>query len=314
VPIALVLPLESPTFGRAAEAVKAGFTTAADAEKAKYVVIGHADGEVRAAFDKAREAGARVIVGPLLRDDVRVIVAAAAELPPTIALNQLDDTTALPSNIYTMPLGLDSEGVQLARRLRDDGAQVVVVIGSDAPLQKRFASAFAGEWVLLGGAPPVTFRFDRAPDMLALLKREFIRAKADAVVLALDAQNALLVKPYLGQVPAYTSSQVNERQPRETLRDLDGVRFVEIPWLADPSSPVFTGIPRRDYPSTSLERLYALGVDAARVALAFAGGAPATLEFDGATGHVRLDASHQFMRDAVLLQFQDGEIVHAATR
>ncbi len=314
IPIVLVLPLDSPTFGRAADAVKAGFVTAADAANAKYLVIGHSDGDVRAAFDKAREAGARVIIGPLLRDDVKVIASAADGLPPTIALNQLDEAAALPVNIYTMTLGIDSEGVQLARRAREDGAQSVVVIGTDAPLQKRFASAFAGEWVLQGGAPPVTFRLDRAPDMLALLKREFLRAKADAVVLALDAPDALLVKPYLGQVTAYASSQVYERRPREALRDLDGVRFVEIPWLADPSSPAFSGIRRRDYPSASLDRLYALGIDAARVAVAFSDGAPQSLEFDGATGHVRLDSSRQFVRDATVLQFQDGEIVRAASR
>ena len=39
------------------------------------VVIGHGDGEVLAAFAKAKDAGARVIVGPLVRDDMKVLAA-----------------------------------------------------------------------------------------------------------------------------------------------------------------------------------------------------------------------------------------------
>ena len=49
-PIVLVLPLGSASFSRAAEAVQAGFLAAADAAKAKPLVIGHGDGEILAAF------------------------------------------------------------------------------------------------------------------------------------------------------------------------------------------------------------------------------------------------------------------------
>ena len=88
------------TFGRAAEAVQAGFLAAAAAAKEKVVVIAHGDGEVLAAFDKAKAAGARVIVGPLVRDDVKALAAAAADLPPILALNQLDEGASLPRNVY----------------------------------------------------------------------------------------------------------------------------------------------------------------------------------------------------------------------
>jgi outer membrane PBP1 activator LpoA protein len=311
VPLALVLPLESPLYGRAADAVKAGFAAAAAAANIHYDVIAHGDGGVVAAFAKAREGGARVVVGPLVRDDLKAIAVAGGDLPWTIALNQLDEGSALPARVYTLALVVESEGVQLARSAQADGARSVVIIGGDNPLQKRFAGAFAGEWILLGGAAPVTFRFDRAPDMLALLRREFAKVAPDAVVLAVDAQDAALAKPYLGHVLTYTSSQINDRQSRESLRDLDAVRFVELPWLADPSGAAFSRVARPDYGNAALDRLYALGVDAFHVAQAFADGAPTTLEFDGVTGHLALDRSRQFVREGTLLQFRDGEIVPA---
>jgi len=314
VPLALVLPLESPVYGRAAEAVKAGFAAAATAADARYTVVAHGDDGVVAAFAKATGAGARVVVGPLVRDDLKAIATAGGERPWTIALNQLDESSALPPRVYTFALAVESEGVQLARRANADGVRTVVVIGSDAPLQKRFAGAFTGEWILLGGDAPLTFRLDRAPDMLALLRREVKRAAPDAVLLAVDAQDAALVRPYLGQAAAYTSSQISDRQSPEALRELDAVRFVELPWLADPSAAAFARIARPQYGSVILDRLYALGIDAFRVAQAFVDGEPSTLEFDGATGHVTLDRSRHFLREGTLLQFRDGEIVPAGSR
>jgi outer membrane PBP1 activator LpoA protein len=313
IPLALVLPLDSPLYGRAADAVRAGFAAAAAAAATRFNLVAHRDGDVVVAFAKARAEGARVIVGPLVRDDLRAIVAADGDLPWTIALNQLDDGSPLPPHVYTLALSVEGEAVQLARRAREDGARKLVVVTSGTPLQQRFATAFTDEWARRGGAPPVIFRFDATPDMLSLLRAQTAKAAPDAVLLALNARDAALAKPYLGQAPAYTTSEVNDHPPQESLRDLDDVRFVEVPWLADPALPAFAGIARPDYTDTIYDRLYALGIDAFRVAQAFADGAPARLEFDGATGHVALDGSQQLVREGTVLQFRDGEIVPVAS-
>jgi outer membrane PBP1 activator LpoA protein len=142
-PIVLVLPLGSESFRRAAEAVQAGFLAAADAAKATPLVIAHGDDDVMTAFAKAKAAGARVIVGPLVRDDMKTLASTGADLPPTIALNQLDEGAPLPRNVYILTLTIDGEARQLARLARDGGPAVkVAVIASDTPRQQRFASAF----------------------------------------------------------------------------------------------------------------------------------------------------------------------------
>lgn len=307
--IALVLPLQSPTFGRAAEAVKAGFTAAADVAGVKALVVGHDDAGFADAYAKARDAGARVLVGPLVRDDLKTLASAPGEPPPTIALNQYEDGGALPANVYTLTLALDGEARQLARAIIGGGAHTVGIIGSDGALPRRLASAFAAAWLLQGGDAPVQLRVDRTPETLALLKRELARTPLDAIFLAVGAADAGLVKPYLGQLPVYASSQVNDRQPRETLRDLDDVRFVEIPWLADPAAAAFARLPRPELPNASLDRLYALGIDAFRAAQLIAERGPDALEFDGATGHLTLDPSRQFVREARLMRFEAGQVV-----
>lgn len=307
--IALVLPLESPAFGRAAEAVRAGFVAASGDARAKYIVVAHGDDGVLPAFAKAQEAGARVIVGPLVRDDLKAVATAGLDLPPTIALNQLDDGTPLPRNMYTISLTLDSDARQLARRARDDGAMTVVIIASDTPLQQRFVTAFNAEWILAGGGAPVMFRFDRTPEALTQLRRDLARTPVDAALLAVDGTDAALAKSFVKSIPTYAGSLVNDRQPPEVLRDLDDLRFVDIPWRVDPDAAAFAGVKRADYGSAALERLYALGIDAFRIAREFARGPREKLDLDGATGRLSLDAGHQFVREGRLMVFRSGEIV-----
>ncbi len=310
--IALVLPVNSGTYGRAANAVKAGFLAAAATANEQPLVVAHGDGDVEAAFAQARAAGARVIVGPLVRDDVRAVEAAGIEAPLVLALNQVDDGASLPPNMYALTLAVESDARQLARLARDAGAQTIAVIAADTPLQRRFAAAFVDAWLLQGGTAPVMLRFDRSPEMLGLLKRELARTPVDATLLAVDSADAALLKPYVGTIAAYAGSTVNERPPREALRDLEDVRFVDIPWVATPEAREFARIPRVDFPNATLDRLYALGIDAFRVAQMLADGRVERIEFDGATGHLTLDATRQFTRDARPLQFKGGQIVPAA--
>jgi outer membrane PBP1 activator LpoA protein len=309
--IALVLPLTSATYARAAAAVRDGFLAAAAAGGAAPLVISHGDNDVETAFEQARATGVRVIVGPLVRDDVKAIAILGIESPFVLALNQVDEGVVLPPNMFALTLGVESDGRQLARLARDSGAQTVAIISTDSPLQKRFAAAFADNWVLLGGATPVSLHFERAQDMLVLLKRELVRSKVDAALLALDGADAVLVKPYVGTIATYAGSSVNDGQPRETLRELEDVHFVDIPWLATPDAKEFARIARPALSSATLERLYALGIDAFRVAQLLAEGRIDRMEFDGATGHLTLDATRQFVREARALQFKGGQAVPA---
>ncbi len=81
------------------------------------------------------------------------------------------------------------------------------------------------------------------------MRRELAKTPVDAALLAVDAADAARAKPYVGTIPSYTSSEVNERQPPDALRDLDDVRFVDIPWLVDADAAAFADLKRPDYPN-----------------------------------------------------------------
>jgi outer membrane PBP1 activator LpoA protein len=309
--VALILPLDAPAYARAAEAVRDGFLAAAEVAgaRSKCIVLAHKEEGVLAAFDEARDRGVRVVVGPLLRDDLKALAIAEPDMPWTIALNQLDDRSALPPALFTFALTIESDARVLARRAHQDGMRKIDVISAEPAIMKRLATAFTGEWISGGGGPPADFRFDSAPEALTLLRRNLARTQPDAVLLAVDGHQAALVKSFVGTIPAYASGLVFERPDAAVIRDLNDVTIVEIPWLVTPDAPQIAAYPRRDSGSAALDRLYALGIDAFRVAQAFGDDPPRHFELDGATGYITLNASRQFVREGRLAVFRDGRLV-----
>lgn len=315
-PLWLVLPLESSDYARAAEAVRDGFLAAAEAAgaKARVQVLPHKDGEVRDAFEKARAGGARVIVGPLVRDDLKSIVDSGLELPVTIALNQLDDAGPMPPRLYTFALAIEADARAIARRMREDAIVTVAVIGGTTPLMKRFAGAFVAEWILGGGAPPTQRAFAPTADGLAALRRDLAAVPLDAIVIAVEGSDAALVKNFAPRVATWASAQINQRQDASATHDLEEVRFVDVGWLVAPDAEPYGRLPRPEWGSAALDRLYALGIDAYRVAAAFVEAPPDSLAFDGATGRVTLGDARQIQREGRLATFRAGRIVPIDSR
>jgi outer membrane PBP1 activator LpoA protein len=309
--IALILPLESPTYGRAASAVKAGFVAAAAraGASARVQVISHGDDGVLPAFAAAAQSGVALAVGPLTRDDLKIVLAMSPLRPRMLALNQSDEGTPLPGGVYALTLAVEQDAALLMRVARDDGVKAIAVVGSDAPFQRRFSQSFVAAWRREGGAAPREYPFGANPEQLGALRRELAAQPTDAVLLAVDASEAALAKSFVrGRV--YASSQITDGLSAQMLYDLENVRYIEVPWLAEPDNPAFAGVPRADYDDPVLERLYALGIDAFAVAQMLAEPTPPDrIELDGATGHLSLLPSRAFAREGRVMTIHDGRVL-----
>jgi uncharacterized protein len=230
--------------------------------------------------------------------------------PRMLALNQLEEGAPLPEDAYAVGLAVESDAVLLAQRARDDGVRSIVAVVSDAPLQRRFANAFLATWERDGGAPARMYRFDPNPEVLAVLRREIGAHPFDAVLLAVGSDEAAIAKSFLPPGPVYASSQITDGLPLQMLRDLEGVRYVEIPWIADPGAPAFARLPRPDASDAVLNRLYALGLDAFTLGDLLSNPIPPQrIEFEGATGHLSLTPSHVFARQGRVMMIHDGQSV-----
>ena len=104
-------------------------------------VISHGDDGVLPAFAAAAQSGPALIVGPLTRDDVKSVLALALGRPRVLVLNQPEDGSQLPNDVYALTLSVDSDAKLLAGRMREDGARAIATRrrrrAAATPLQGR---------------------------------------------------------------------------------------------------------------------------------------------------------------------------------
>jgi outer membrane PBP1 activator LpoA protein len=315
--IALLLPLNAAAFRQPAEVVRRGFLAAAktqaDAPPVRiYPTTGEAS-DILAVYVQALSRGARVAVGPLTRNAVSALAASSLVVVPTLSLAMPDqERMAIPSQLYLFGLSVEEEARQVADAAARDGHHRPLLVAADSPLARRMQAAFADEWQGQGHALAGQLAFSPAGD-LAPLRAAVQAADADMIFLAANVQEARMARPYLSPtLPTYATSQAFAGRMQDPANvDLTGVRFFDMPWLLQPDHPAVMIYPRPDPPlGAELERLYALGIDAERLASQlYRDPSASALTLDGVTGRLTLAPDHVFHRELVPAEFQQDSVV-----
>ncbi|WP_283742608.1 penicillin-binding protein activator [Sideroxydans sp. CL21] len=305
--IALLLPLNSPVFAKAADAVQQGFLAAAGKEVNGlpiHVYPCNDEGtEVVALYHKALRAGAVAVAGPLTRNGVAALAATGPITTPTLALNLVDDTRT--DQLYFFGLPPETEARQAAERATTAGLLSATVVSTNSPLSKRLAQAFSDEWQREGGILLAGIIYDGDPTPLKDLSQE----PGTSVFLAAEPDKARLIRPYINSaIPVYATSQVFSGNTNTlTNYDLADVRFFDMPWLLQPDHPAVMIYPHVVPPMTpDMERLYALGIDSYRLLQVMYQHNPANvLPLDGVTGKISRNG-HVFQREGILAVMRQG--------
>lgn len=314
--MALLLPLNAPALRTPAEAVRQGFAAAAatDADAPPFRVYATSGNvqDILAVHEQALAAGARVVVGPLTRNGVTALAASGRTAVPTLSLAMPDrEGLVPPPGFYLFGLSAEDEARQVADMAWREGRRRPVLVVADTPLAGRMQAAFAARWQALGGTLAAQLRFTAGREAAV---RGFAQpAGADMIFLAATAGESRAVRPYLpGALPVYTTSQAfggRLQDPRNV--DLAGARFTDMPWLLAPDHPAVMIYPRpREAMNVELERLYALGIDAQRLAAVLFRGLPASgFTLDGVTGTITLGSDQVFRRQGLAGEFQQDTVV-----
>ncbi len=316
--IALLLPLESSTFGPIAEVVKQGFVTAIMREDALPLIVriyATTDDplDILIVYQEAINEGAIMVVGPLTRDGVTALASSHMVDVPTLTLNAIDDNGYLPSNLYLFGLQMDNEASQIAKLAAEGNRHHAIIISDNSPLSIRLQAAFIEEWQQhrsYATTEHLTFNPDQ--ETLKTLRRE-TAGTGNIVFLTLNAEKSRLIRSYLNpNVPVYATSQIfNSNQDSLFNHDLNNTQFLEMPWLLQPDHPAVMAYKRSEKPlPTDMERFYALGIDAFRLmALLFQAHSPRNVMLDGVTGHIRLSPPNQFIREPFAATFKQGQVM-----
>jgi outer membrane PBP1 activator LpoA protein len=301
--IVLVLPDSTSPFARAAEAVRSGFFAAHAVAGAPVAIELRETGESAPAVASAIEAsvgrGARMIVGPLARDSVDALARAGGTTVPVLALNVPSTATPLPASMLALGLRVEDEAQAIVRALvrgplaagvSTSALPFAVIVGSGT-LERRAGTAFVAA-VQEQGRRAEAIELAPMRNRLADLGKRLSAQPWQAILLALDAGEAATVRSRLpADVPVLATSRIHllEQSAVGLTQDLDGIAFVDMPWLLESEHPAVAVYPRAATPySAELERLYALGIDAYRVAAEWMKGKQ-RFELDGVTGRLRVD-------------------------
>src|SRR5665647_148710 len=307
--IALLLPVKSEIFGPAANTVEQGFFAAANSNSKRLMmpIRVYSDFDentsVVAAYRQAIANGARAVVGPLTRNGVSAL-AAEKDIPvPTLALNIVDGQPA--RQLYFFGLSVEAEARQAAQLAKQQGLHQAIIITTRSQLSQRMQAAFEEEWSGPGRGILREIEFNDDSAVFA----DIADITDTTVFLAADAAKARLIRPYLpNKLPIYATSQIFVGNDNTlTNYDLNGIRFVDMPWLLQPDHPAVMIYPRVSPPlSIDRERLYALGIDSFRlIQLILSNKVNAALPLDGVSGQIQL-SGHTFQRTPISAMFIQG--------
>jgi outer membrane PBP1 activator LpoA protein len=303
--VALLLPLRSDTLGAPSDAVRAGFLAAYEREKGGITVNVIPTGDTaQEALDAYAKAVAQndIVVGPLTRAAVSAVATSPVQGKPTIALNNLEARPAgaeitVPERMLIMGLSMEDEARQVANwAATEHDKPMALVLATGSAWQQRIANAFAAHWKMLGlevqivdlGAATNGYLQETA---LVQLKARVEATPPALVFAALDAGQLRQVRGMLGaELPVYGTSSVNPGIGAGTATsELDGVRLVDLPWQIHVDHPAVMAYPRlQRNTSMDMDRLYALGIDAYRVAREIAGASGPEFTVDGVTGKLSI--------------------------
>jgi outer membrane PBP1 activator LpoA protein len=319
--IALILPTGAPGLARLAEAVRHGFTAGAEAagRESPPVVFTAIENEATALLDACRAAqaaGAVLVVGGLTRDGATSLAVSDCPRQPTLALNELQGGVTPPDSLYSVTLSLEHEARQVALLAVAEGWHSAIVITSPSPLAKRVQEAFEREWSRAAGQIAGRLSFGGGAEDAPLVRDRLANVRADMVFLALDQPEARAVRPYIsGMLPVYaTTMSINPRAETIVNVDLQGVRYVEMPWFVQPDHPAVMIYPQPRAPmSVDEERLYAFGIDAFRLSLQMLR-QDRKWPLDGVTGRITLEPGNFFARAMTPAEIDGGHVIPLRTQ
>lgn len=343
--IALLLPQDGP-LASVAKALREGFMAAhyqALQAGQKPPSVQFYDSSRLTSLDefyrKAQADGVQLVIGPLEKPLVKQL-SARPQLPiTTLALNYSEGDQG-PAQLFQFGLAAEDEAREVSQRARADGLQRAAVMVPKGEWGDRVLKAFRQDWEGNGGSVLGVVRVDQPVALaqqiadLFQLRQSEGRAKSlqstvgsqvaaqparrqdiEFIFLAATPQQAQQIKPtlnfqYAGDVPVYATSHVfSASGDQNQYNDMNGVRFCETPWLLDANDPLRRQVAAQ-WPQAggSLGRLYAMGVDAYRLAprLGQLKALPDS-RIEGASGSLTMTPSQRVQRQLPWAQFVSGQ-------
>lgn len=290
-------------------------------------------------YKKAILDGNELVIGPLQKRFVQRLQKEERLPVPTLALNYGNrDASENPDQLFQYGLAVEDEAQLAAHYARQQGYQSAIALMPKGPWGERVFSRFSDAWQSQGGKLIEAQFFNGAADYNKVISRLFAidesesrarnlrkqlglnletqprrRQDVDFIFVAALPKQARQIKPTLAfnfakDIPMVATSQIYSGIPSKSKdRDLNDVVFCDIPWVLE-KSPLRKQIQSLwPHAKGSLDRLYALGVDAFQLYPRL--GQIKVLKYSslqGETGRLSMDRYGQIIRSLPFAKFVNG--------
>lgn len=348
--IGLLLPFSGP-YEKTSSAIRDGFLAAwyLDKQEKSQIEIYDANAlNIIAVYQQAIADGVDYIVGPIEKAAINQLIDREDLAVQVLALNRQDLQNNRQNNSRLIQFGLspEDEAIQVAETAFADGHSLALVMTPDSPWGLRIAAAFKQRWIELGGgilehanyesntkdfATPVKALLNidsseqRGQDLrnklnIKIKNVERRRQDADFIFTAAIPGDARQLFPQFrfqraADLPVYSTSHIFTGivdAAKDT--DLDGVLFLDMPWILDSTrqlSIIQDALNRNwSQEKSQYRRLYALGIDAYHLIPELGRlGAEKNGYLSGETGDLSLTANNIIKRQLRRAQFVNGKPV-----
>ena len=295
--------------------------------------------DVLAVYQQAITDGADFILGPLSKDNVATIASQGTLPVTTMALNYIE-TDNRPDNFFQFGLAPEDEARQIANHAARNGALQAGVLYPEGEWAARVANAFANRWQELGGSVTITRTYQEGPSIGETVKEMLLvsqsqqrgnavsrftslkmdnqprrRQDMDFLFLLADPNQGRQVKPalnfhYAKNLPVYSTSLIysGEEDPRRD-QDLNGIRFVDMPWILTDDNQALHEAANEQWPDGHgrYERLFAMGIDTYRLqGRLYLLNALSSSELPGVTGRLHMK-NQRIVRELNWAVFSSGK-------
>lgn len=283
---------------------------------------------------QAQADGMDLIVGPLLKGDVATLATANTPLN-ILALNELDTPIARP-NVCYFSLSPEDEARNAAQFIRQDNKTAPLVLTPDNSFGRRIAQSFADEWQKNGGGVVLHQTFSGNPDSSlsltgvpvqpsssaaaqpdgSVVQPQPVSGGVDSVYIIATSDQLIYIKPALefatsarGGPAFYASSRSNKAGTGKDFQfEMEGLKLTDIPLIAGGNPQLLSQAAGKFGNDYTRVRLYAMGMDAWRLANQFGDMQRHTLRMNGASGDITVTDNCTVYRHLPWLEFKQGNL------
>lgn len=321
--IAVILP-QSGAYAAPAGVIKMGFMAAykqakkTGATQSEIHFYDSTKDSIGKIYQQAIQDGAKLVVGPLDKKDIKALVSNTDLTIPVLALNYVEGLNF--PKLYQFALSPIDDAQQITQKAHDDGHQNALFLVPKSEQGKRFAGYLTDNWQKLGGNPVSLQAYDDSKSDFSQTVQDINKQitdenAVDAVIINAYAKPARSLYPQLHKnkttaaLPVYATSQIyigDDDAHRD--KSLEGVIFCDVPWIF---GQAYDGnLTKADLSgsweslSPSYLRLLPMGIDAYNLIshLKQLKNQP----FNGATGKLKLDAENRVIRELQCAKFVNG--------